>query len=389
MKIAIAHEDRNGSIPQHFEETQDFRIYVIEGGKRIYSSIHTPSIEGRKNLVGFLKDNDFDVLICDGISEKTQDALKKAGITLYAGVTGNAEEAYKAFIDGRLTFNTNHNEQDSGGVTMSSCNHDCEHCGTSCGERTAESLMFAPNPGVKNVIGVVSGKGGVGKSLVTGLLACAMNAKGYKTAILDADITGPSIPKMFGIKDGVLSDGHMIQPAVSKNGTKMISMNLCLPDETQPVVWRGPVLGGVLQQFWEEVDWGRTDFMFVDMPPGTGDVPLTVFQSLPLKGIVIVTTPQELVGMIVAKALNMAKIMNIPVLGIVENMSYFECPDCGKKHYIFGESELEIVASENGINATAQMPMMPGLSGLCDSGKIEESDAVKYLGNVVSALEKI
>ena len=166
-------------------------------------------------------------------------------------------------------------------------------------------------------------------------------------------------------------------------------MNLCLPDETQPVVWRGPVLGGVLQQFWEEVDWGRTDFMFVDMPPGTGDVPLTVFQSLPLKGIVIVTTPQELVGMIVAKALNMAKIMNIPVLGIVENMSYFECPDCGKKHYIFGESELEIVASENGINATAQMPMMPGLSGLCDSGKIEESDAVKYLGNVVSALEKI
>ena len=272
---------------------------------------------------------------------------------------------------------------------MPNCNHDCGNCGQSCGERTPESLMFAPNYAIKNVIGVVSGKGGVGKSLVTGLLACSMNAKGHKTAILDADITGPSIPKMFGIKDGVLSDGHMIQPAVSKNGTKLISMNLCLNDETQPVVWRGPVLGGVLQQFWEEVDWGRTDFMFVDMPPGTGDVPLTVFQSLPLKGIIIVTTPQELVGMIVAKALNMAGIMNIPVLGIVENMSYFECPDCGKKHYIFGESYLETIASENGINSTARIPMMPGLSGLCDSGKIEEANAGKYLGNIVSALEKL
>ena len=189
---------------------------------------------------------------------------------------------------------------------------------------------------MKNVIGVVSGKGGVGKSLVTGLLACAVNAKGLSTAILDADITGPSIPRMFGLHDHLLSDGHMIQPALTKNGIKVVSMNLCLPDEGDPVVWRGPVLGGVLQQFWEEVDWGRTDFMFVDMPPGTGDVPLTVFQSLPLKGIVIVTTPQELVGMIVHKALKMAELMKIPVLGIVENMAYFECPDCGKKHYIFG-----------------------------------------------------
>ena len=272
---------------------------------------------------------------------------------------------------------------------MANCNHDCSSCGESCGERSAESLMFAPNPGVKNVIGVVSGKGGVGKSLVTGLLACAMNAKGYKTAILDADITGPSVPRMFGLHDPLLSDGHKIQPAVSKGGIKAVSMNLCLPDDTQPVVWRGPVLGGVLQQFWEEVDWGRTDFMFVDMPPGTGDVPLTVFQSLPLKGIVIVTTPQELVGMIVAKALNMAAIMNIPVLGIVENMSWFECDSCGKKHYIFGESSLERVAAENGIEATAQLPIMPGLAGLCDSGRIEESDAVKYLAGMVSLLKKI
>ena len=272
---------------------------------------------------------------------------------------------------------------------MSNCNHDCEHCASSCGERQAESLLFEPNPGVKNVIGIVSGKGGVGKSLVTGLLACAMNAKGYKTAILDADITGPSIPKMFGIRDNVLSDGHKIQPAVSKNGTKIISMNLCLPDETQPVVWRGPVLGGVLKQFWEEVDWGVTDFMFVDMPPGTGDVPLTVFQSMPLKGIIIVTTPQELVSMIVAKAVNMAKIMNVPVLGIVGNMSYFECPDCGKKHYIFGESHIETAAAENGINATAEIPMIPGLAGLCDEGKIEEADTGKYLDDIVETLAKI
>ena len=267
---------------------------------------------------------------------------------------------------------------------MANCNHDCEHCGSSCGERTAESLMFEDNPvsSIKNVIGVVSGKGGVGKSLVTGLLACEMNRRGFKTAILDADITGPSIPKMFGIHGAVLSDGHYIQPAVSKNGTKIISMNLCLPDETQPVVWRGPVLGGVLQQFWEEVEWGRVDFMFADMPPGTGDVPLTVYQSLPLKGIIIVTTPQELVSMIVKKAVNMAGIMNIPVLGIVSNMAYFECPDCGKKHYIFGRNE-------SGLDVMSEIPIMPGLAEFCDSGRIEESDAGKYLSNLADSLEKI
>ncbi|MBR1437982.1 MAG: Mrp/NBP35 family ATP-binding protein [Synergistaceae bacterium] len=267
---------------------------------------------------------------------------------------------------------------------MPSCNHDCGHCASNCGERTAESLMFVNNPvsSVKNVIGIVNGKGGVGKSLVTGLLACEMNRRGFKTAVLDADITGPSIPKMFGIKGAVLSDGHYIQPAVSKNGTKIISMNLCLPDETQPVVWRGPVLGGVLKQFWEEVEWGRVDFMFVDMPPGTGDVPLTVFQSLPLKGIIIVTTPQELVSMIVRKAFNMADIMNIPVLGIAENMAYFECPDCGKRHYIFGKNE-------KGYDITSELPIMPELAGLCDKGLIEDSDAGKYLGGLAEILEKI
>ncbi len=262
---------------------------------------------------------------------------------------------------------------------MANCDHNCEHCASNCGERTAESLLFAPKPGVKNVIGVVSGKGGVGKSLVTGLLACAMARKGLSTAILDADITGPSIPRMFGLHDALLSDGHMIQPALTKNGVKVVSMNLCLPDEGDPVVWRGPVLGGVLQQFWEEVDWGRTDFMFVDMPPGTGDVPLTVFQSLPLKGIVIVTTPQELVGMIVHKALRMAEIMKIPVLGIVENMAYFECPDCGKKHYIFGRDF-------SGVKIDAEIPIMPALAGMCDAGRIEVSDAVKYLDGFADTL---
>ena len=206
-----------------------------------------------------------------------------------------------------------------------------------------------------------------------------MNKRGKKTAILDADITGPSVPRMFGLHDALLSDGHMIQPAVSKGGVKAVSMNLCLPDEGDPVVWRGPVLAGVLQQFWEEVDWGYTDFMFVDMPPGTGDVPLTVFQSLPLKGIVIVTTPQELVGMIVHKALRMAEIMNIPVLGIVENMAYFECPDCGKKHYIFGQDK-------GGVKVDAEIPIVPGLAELCDKGEIEASDAVKYLDGIIAKL---
>ena len=261
---------------------------------------------------------------------------------------------------------------------MAECNHNCEGCSANCGERSAPQ-QFWINGNVRNIIGIVSGKGGVGKSLVTGLLASTMAKKGFTTAILDADITGPSIPRMFGLHERVLSDGHFIQPAISTNGTKIISMNLCLADEGDPVVWRGPVLAGVLEQFCSEVDWGNTDFMFVDMPPGTGDVPLTVFQSLPLKGIIIVTTPQELVSMIVHKAVRMAEIMNIPVLGIVENMAYYECPDCGKKHYIFGENH-------SGYNIAAELPIVPGLAGLCDTGHIEEFDASEYLEGAVKII---
>ena len=265
------------------------------------------------------------------------------------------------------------------------CNHNCESCSSNCGERSAPP-KFHTESLIKNVIGIVSGKGGVGKSLTSSLLASEIRRKGFRTSILDADITGPSIPKMFGLHEGVLSDGHLIMPAISKNGTKVISMNLCLQDENEPVVWRGPVLAGVLQQFYEEVDWGVTDYMFVDMPPGTGDVPLTIFQSLPLKGIIIVTTPQELVSMIVAKAVRMAELMNIPVLGIVENMSYFECDNCGKKHYIFGQSHLEDIANDYGINATARLPIVPGLAELCDDGKIEDFNAEKYLEPVINSL---
>lgn len=271
---------------------------------------------------------------------------------------------------------------------MPECNHNCEGCTANCADRQNNTApaKFQTQSVIKNVIGIVSGKGGVGKSLITGLLASEMSKKNFNTAILDADITGPSIPKMFGLHDTLLSDGHFIQPAISKNGTKIISMNLCLPSETDPVVWRGPVLMGVLQQFFEEVDWGFTDYMFVDMPPGTGDVPLTVFQSLPIKGIIIVTTPQELVSMIVSKALKMAEIMNIPVLGLVENMSYFLCPDCNKKHYIFGNSNLEEFALTHGIKNFVQIPILPEFARYCDSGKIEDFDASKYLDSLIKNL---
>ncbi len=274
---------------------------------------------------------------------------------------------------------------------MAECNHNCENCGTNCGERIAPEI-FHTNSNIKNVIGIVSGKGGVGKSLVTSLLASSLQHKKFNTAILDADITGPSIPKMFGIHEHVLSDGHFIQPAKSKNGTKIISMNLCLPDEKDPVVWRGPVITEVIQQFWEEVEWSSTDFMFVDMPPGTGDVPLTVFQSLPLKGIIIVTTPQELVEMVVAKALKMAEIMEIPVLGLAVNMAYFECPDCGKKHYIFGENNAEKIAENFNIKAVAEIPVVKNLAELCDKGEIENFNfcsAEKYLEKILSTLENL
>lgn len=257
---------------------------------------------------------------------------------------------------------------------MSECNHNCSECSSECGERsTPESLLEPCNEmsEVKKVIGVVSGKGGVGKSLVTSLLAVLMQRKGYKTAVLDADITGPSIPKVFGINQKAESDDTGIYPAKSKMGTEIMSINLLLQNEEDPVVWRGPIIAGAVKQFWSDVIWGDVDYMFVDMPPGTGDVPLTVFQSLPVDGIVIVASPQELVGMIVGKAVKMAEMLDIPILGIVENMSYFECPDCGGKHRIFGESHINELADKYGIDSVSQIPINTKLASACDSGMIE------------------
>ena len=241
---------------------------------------------------------------------------------------------------------------------------------------------------IKKVIGVVSGKGGVGKSLVTSLLAVLMQRKGYKTAILDADITGPSIPKAFGIKGLAENDDNGIYPKLSKFGTEIMSINLLLASETDPVVWRGPVIAGAVKQFWTDVIWNDVDYMFVDMPPGTGDVPLTVFQSLPVDGIIIVASPQELVGMIVGKAVKMAEMLNIPILGIVENMSYFECPDCGKKHYIFGDSKLGELSKEYNIETAAQIPINPKLAAACDKGLIElfEGD---WLDEIADKVENV
>ena len=256
---------------------------------------------------------------------------------------------------------------------MSECTHDCSSCGADCASRKQESLLEAQNAhsNVKKVIAVVSGKGGVGKSLVTGLLATLTRRNGASTAVLDADITGPSIPKMFGVRDKAMGTEDGILPAESRTGVKMMSVNLLLENDTDPVIWRGALIAGTVKQFWTDVLWGDVDYMFVDMPPGTGDVPLTVFQSIPVDGIIIVTSPQELVGMIVEKAMNMAKMMNIPVLGIVENMSWVACPDCGKKIFPFGESKTADIVKEHGIPLLAQLPMDPALARSCDTGVIE------------------
>ena len=258
---------------------------------------------------------------------------------------------------------------------MAECSHECESCSSNCKERTAEQTFIEKLnefSKVRKVIGVVSGKGGVGKSMVTSLLAVTMNRKGLKTAILDADITGPSIPKSFGItqKAKATAEG-LIFPVTSRTGIDIMSVNLLLENPEDPVVWRGPVIAGTVKQFWTDVIWEDEDYMFIDMPPGTGDVPLTVFQSLPLDGIIIVASPQELVGMIVEKAVKMAEFMNIPVLGIVENMSYFKCPDCNKEHKIFGESHIEEIAEKYNIQNIAKLPMDPSLAGIVDSGMIE------------------
>ena len=254
---------------------------------------------------------------------------------------------------------------------MAACNHDCSSCSQKCSK---EDLLAPQNSlsKVKRVIGVVSGKGGVGKSLVTSMLAVTMQRRGYKTAILDADITGPSIPKSFGLGSGIVEGNELgMFPPITSTGIKTMSVNLLIDDETKPVVWRGPVIAGTVKQFWSEVVWGEVDYMFVDMPPGTGDVPLTVFQSLPVDAIVIVTSPQELVSMIVKKAVNMASLMNIDVLGLVENYSYIICPDCGKVIRPYGESKIEALAKEENTAVLAQLPIDPALANLCDSGNIE------------------
>lgn len=268
---------------------------------------------------------------------------------------------------------------------MAECSHNCSNCSEKCSK---ESLLAPLNSAsrVKHVIGVVSGKGGVGKSLVTSMLAVTMRRRGYKCAILDADITGPSIPKSFGLKAGSAEGSDLgIFPAVSKTGIEVMSLNLLLDDETKPVVWRGPVIAGTVKQFWTDVVWGEVDYMFVDMPPGTGDVPLTVFQSLPVDGIVIVTSPQELVGMIVEKAVNMAKLMDINVLGLVENYSYILCPDCGKVIRPYGESRIEALAGDYSTNVLAQLPIDPELASLCDKGVVElfEGDYMERAADII------
>ena len=259
---------------------------------------------------------------------------------------------------------------------MSECTHDCSSCGQNC-ESRKESFKEPQNKlsDIKKVIGIVSGKGGVGKSSVTSQMAVLTARHGYKTAILDADITGPSIPKAFGLKERAEGTEDGLLPVKTKSGISVMSINLLLENDTDPVVWRGPVIAGTVKQFWTDVIWGEVDFMFVDMPPGTGDVPLTVFQSLPVDGIIVVTSPQELVSMIVEKAVKMANLMNVPVLGIVENMSYFECPDCGKKHSIFGESKIDEIAASYGIETIAKLPMSTEVASACDKGIVEELKA--------------
>ncbi len=272
------------------------------------------------------------------------------------------------------------------------CTHDCSTCGQACSERSAEpeSMRKAPHAQshIQKVIGVVSGKGGVGKSLVSSMLAVAMRRAGYRTGVMDADITGPSIPKAFGVHEKAAGVEGMIFPQRSAHGTELISINMFLEDESDPVVWRGPIIASMVTQFWTDVVWGDIDFLFIDMPPGTGDVPLTIFQSVPVDGIIVVTSPQELVGQIVEKAVRMAEMMNIPVLGLVENMSYFVCPDCGKHHEIFGASHAAQAAQAHGIDAVCRIPMDAQLAKKMDEGKIEEfeGDWLRALVDQLSAM---
>ena len=270
------------------------------------------------------------------------------------------------------------------------CTHDCSTCSSNCGSKDPKSLLVAPHPNSKigKVIGVVSGKGGVGKSMVTDLLAVEFARRGYHCGILDADITGPSIPKAFGITEKAQGNETTIFPVKSKKyGVDIMSINVLLENESDPVVWRGPVIGGTVRQFWSDTLWDNVDYLFVDMPPGTGDVALTVFQNIPIDGIVVVTSPQDLVSMIVGKEMKMASLMNIPVLGLVENMSYALCPDCGKKIHVFGESHISEIAEEYHVPVLAQMPINPALASACDNGTVEDLDC-SYLEDAALVIER-
>ena len=269
------------------------------------------------------------------------------------------------------------NKENERELIMEECNHDCSNCSANCDSRDPKSFIEQPHPlsKVKKVVAVLSGKGGVGKSQVTSLLAVNTQRAGYRAAILDADVTGPSIPQAFGIHGGAMGGEDFLYPSRTRTGIELMSINLLLPNETDPVVWRGPVIAGAVTQFWTDVQWEEVEYMFVDMPPGTGDVPLTVFQSLPVAGVVVVTSPQELVSMIVSKAVNMASMMNVPVLGLVENMSYYQCPDCGKQHAIFGDSHIEKIALEHNIPVVAKLPIEPGIAESVDHGRVETLDA--------------
>ena len=267
------------------------------------------------------------------------------------------------------------------------CTHDCSTCGSSCSTIDEKDLIAPLNKysSIKHVYAIMSGKGGVGKSSVTANLAVAMAKKGYRVGIMDADITGPSIPKAFGLNTRAVSDGESILPELTLGGIKVMSLNLLLENHADPVVWRGSLVGGVVKQFWSDVNWGELDYLFIDMPPGTGDVPLTVYQSIPVDGIVVVTSPQDLVSLIVTKAVRMADMMKKPILGVVENYSYFQCDKCGEKHYIFGQSNLEQVAGDLGVEILAQIPMDPTMADAMDKGAVEELEG-SYLTPVADKI---
>lgn len=399
MRIAVTYED--SQVFQHFGHTGAFKVYDVYDGTIQCAEVISTNGSGHTALSNLLASRSIDVLICGGIGGGAMNALTNAGIEVMAGVSGDTDAAVQAYLAGELTstgVNCDHHDHGEGGCHCGEHGDEsCEcheeqgggcHCGGGCGGGEPQSLLIEQNDRsrVKKIIGVVSGKGGVGKSLITSLLASKLQKAGSQTAILDADITGPSIPHMFGITDPAGLDGEMLLPIASSGGTKVMSLNMILQEETQPVLWRGGIIASTVAHFWAGVAWGDVDYMFVDMPPGTGDVPLTVFQSLPIDGIIVVASPQELVGMIVAKAVNMAGAMGIPVLGLVENMSYFMCPNCNEKHFIYGDSHIEELAAKYAIPVTARMPIDPALATACDKGEIEQYEC-DCLNDIIAAIK--